>query len=118
MRKRLLASLIVCVALLTQLGASFWGAAVARDGDMGCHRVVIALASDDSAGSGHTPPAHHHESCSLCQLGFAMVDSEGPLLPVRAIAFVRQSRLPAVQEPPVLSVFNKGGPARAPPSHA
>jgi hypothetical protein len=118
MRKRLLASLIVCVALLTQFGASFWGAAAARDGYVGCHRAVNALAADDRTAPGQVPPAHDHESCALCQLGFAVVDSAGPLLPVRAVAFAWQSRLPAVQQPPFLAVLNKSGPARAPPSRA
>jgi hypothetical protein len=118
MRNRLLASLIVCVALLTQIGASFWGAAAARDGYVGCHKAAIALAAHDKFAPGQVPPAHDHDSCSLCQLGFAAVDSEAPLLPVRALAYVWRLRLLAGLEPPFLSVLNKSGPARAPPSRA
>ena len=45
MSKQVVASLIVCVALLTQLGASFWGAAAARDGNAPCHRVMTVSAT-------------------------------------------------------------------------
>jgi hypothetical protein len=118
MSKRVVASLIVCVALLTQLGASFWGAAAARDGIAPCHRVItVASAAQDAAGQPSGAPApHDHASCSLCQLGFSVVSSDAPVFVAETLVF--QSRV-ALPEPDALSpraVFNRSAPARAPPS--
>lgn len=126
MSKRVLASLIVCVALLTQIGASFWGAAAARDGHAPCHRQLSAAAakapsgvSSDAAGAPMQAPApHDHASCSLCQLGFSVVRGDTPVFVAQAVVFY--SRV-ARAEPQALaprSVFNASAPARAPPSRA
>ncbi len=89
MRNRLLATLIVCVALLTQLGASFSGATAARDGFAGCHRPIVAWSAAERQSSGGNgipagaPAPHDHASCSLCQLGFTAISSETPATPAR-----------------------------------
>ncbi|QGM96885.1 hypothetical protein [Methylocystis parvus] len=128
MRKRLLASLIVCVALLTQLGASLSDAAAAR-GYVRCHMAVAASASVSAVESAAekaapagvpagAPAPHDHASCALCQLGLAAIDAHAPVLPARSIKpYWRVARI-AVDAPPLLSVFNRSGPARAPPSRA
>lgn len=119
MSKRMLASLIVCVALLTQLGASFWGATAARDGYLPCHRE-IAVSADLSRDAGRKPmgaPApHDHASCSLCQLGFSVVSSDAPLFEARAVAFHSRVALEEPDIPAPRAVFNRSAPARAPPS--
>jgi hypothetical protein len=118
-RKRLLASLIVCVALLTQLGASFWGAAAARDGIAPCHRVmtVSATTQGDAAGKSTGAPApHDHASCSLCQLGFSVVNSDAPVFVAENLAYHFRVALTEPDFPAPRAVFNRSAPARAPPS--
>ncbi len=119
MRKKLLASLIVCVALLTQIGASFWGAAAAREGFAPCHRQIAVSLADHA--DGKSPPSggpvsHDHASCSLCQLGLTAIGAAAPVLPARSIGPQwRMSPSPA-DAPPPLARFNKSAAARAPPS--
>ncbi len=122
MRKRLLASLIVCVALLTQLGASFWGAAAARDGYVFCHRQIVAAAASDASSSpakdapSGAPLAHDHGSCSLCQLGFSIIGGEPPYYSAQAIRFHWRIAFTERDVQAPRSVFNLNAPARAPPS--
>lgn len=122
MRKRLLASLIVCVALLMQIGASFSGAAAARAGDAPCHRQVAAMAdavAPDVAGGKSLPTgapvSHDHASCSLCQLGLTAIDSVAPVLPARAVAPEWRVSLKWADPPSSRPPFNKSAPPRAPP---
>jgi hypothetical protein len=125
LRKPLLASLIVCVALLAQLGASLWGAAAAREVLIECHKNIAWSARADikrSAESGRqapaqTPSRHDHASCSLCQLGFSFVHKEATTFEARAAAHERVR----IAEPRALApiiVFNRSAPARASPSRA
>jgi hypothetical protein len=125
-RHRLLASLIVCVALLTQFGASLWGAAAARDGLPGCHKSIAwsataAHAAPTEDAGGGTPaqklPGHDHASCSLCQLGFSFIHSDAPVFEARVVAHKRV-RLGEPAHVDVVAVFNRGAPARAPASQA
>jgi hypothetical protein len=118
-------TLIVCVALLTQFGASLWGAAAARDGMVGCHKSIpyssaVEYSRTVDAGRetpAQTPAGHDHASCSLCQLGFSFIQSEEPVVEERLLAHRRVSLVePAIPAPIV--VFNRGAPARAPPSQA
>ncbi len=123
--KRLLASLIVCVALLTQFGASLWGAAAARDGLVGCHKSMAWSATANAAtpsDPGQAAPAQapskpDHACCSLCQLGSGFIQSEAPVFEARAVAY-RRVLLAEPVAPEPLRVFNRGAPARAPPSQA
>jgi hypothetical protein len=119
MRNRLLASLIVCVALLTQLGASLWGATAAREGYVGCHRQIapyaIAGAPVSDAGAPVGAPAHDHASCFLCQLGLSAVDSDAPTLPARLLTPIWRFALSKPDASPRLHALNRNAPARAPP---
>lgn len=122
MRKRLLASLIVCVALLTQIGASFWGAAAAREGYAPCHRRAVAIAdamATDVAGGKSLPTgapvSHDHGSCSLCQLGLTIIGSDAPVLPVRAVAHAWRVSTNWTEARPPGFAYNKSAPPRAPP---
>lgn len=122
MRRRLLASLIVCVALLTQLGASFWGAAAARDGYVFCHRQIVVAQTQDAppapvknAPAG-APLSHDHGSCSLCQLGFSVIGAEPPHFSAQAIRFHWRIAFVERDAPAPRFVFNLNAPARAPPS--
>ncbi|WP_424360849.1 hypothetical protein [Methylocystis parvus] len=122
MRKRLLASLIVCVALLTQIGASLWGAAAAREGYAPCHRSAVALADGVASGvaGGQSlptgaPVSHDHGSCSLCQLGLTVIGGEAPVLPVRAVAHAWRVPADWVEAHPPGFAYNKSAPPRAPP---
>ncbi len=122
MRKRLLASLIVCVALLTQIGASFWGAAAARDSHIFCHRQIATVSTADAPRAdakgtpGTAPAGHDHASCSLCQLGFTIIDSEPPFFSAQAIRFQFRIAFAEPDVPAPRSAFNLNAPARAPPS--
>ncbi len=123
MRKRLLASLIVCVALATQLGASLWGAAAARDGYVGCHRSpAFSVSLDEASPASRTEspvPAsqtHDHASCSLCQLGFSVIDPVAPVLQAEPVVFHTRVARVETDTPPTRVVFNRSAPARAPPS--
>jgi hypothetical protein len=125
-RHRLLASLIVCVALLTQFGASLWGAAAARDGLPGCHRniawSVTADVKTSDAGGSEAPtnlPAagHDHASCSLCQLSLGFTQSVPPAFDAIVVAHVRVV-LAELRAPKPTVVLNRSAPARAPPSQA
>lgn len=123
MRQRLLASLIVCVALLTQLSASLWGAAAAREGYAGCHKQTAIVAAPDAGNDRSTPfdapTPHDHASCSLCQLGFTAIDSDAPSLPAAPPAPYRQVAAAAESAvPPHARIFNRNAPARAPPFRA
>lgn len=122
MRQRLLASLIVCVALLTQLGASLWGAAAAREGYAGCHKqTAIVLAPDarnDRPAPFDAPAPHDHASCSLCQLGFTAIDSDAPSLPAGRPASYWRVSAAELAVPPRAKIFNRNAPARAPPFRA
>ncbi len=122
MRKKLFASLIVCVALLTQIGASFWGAAAARDGFVYCHRQIVAAPTPDAPSTpakdapAGAPLAHDHASCSLCQLGFSAIGSEPPFFSAEAIRFHwRVAFIERDSEAPRF-VIDLNAPARAPPS--
>jgi hypothetical protein len=128
MRKKLLATLIVCVALLTQIGASLSGAAAARDGIAGglwCHKQIAAAYAakagaatppgDTSAPNG-APASHDHASCSFCQAGVDAPTMDAAWPAPRIVAFSR--RLALLAPAPVFApVFNRSAPARAPPSH-
>lgn len=123
MSKRVVASLIICVALLTQLGASFWGAAAARDGMTPCHRVMTVAAAvstpgqDDAGGKpANAPVTHDHASCSLCQLGFSVVSSDAPVFEARPVVFYSRISLAESESPAPRVIFNHSAPARAPPS--
>jgi hypothetical protein len=123
-RNRVLASLIVCVALLTQFGASLWGAAAARDGLPGCHRNIawsatadVTRPDDGGAAPEQKPAGHDHGSCSLCQLSFGFFYSETPVFEARVVAHQRV-RLGEPAPLDVIAVFNRSAPARAPPSQA
>lgn len=122
MKKRLLASLIVCVALLTQLGASLWGAATARDGYVSCRRphatvsVAGAALFDVKGAPAGAPAAHDHASCTLCQLGFCAIGGEPPFFSAEAIRFHWRVDFAEPNVVVVPSVFNLNAPARAPPS--
>lgn len=122
MRQRLFASLIVCVALLTQLGASLWGAAAAREGYAGCHKQTAIVAAPDARNDRRAPldapTPHDHASCSLCQLGFTAVDSDAPSLPAGRQAPYRQVAAAESAVPPHARIFNRNAPARAPPFRA
>jgi hypothetical protein len=122
-RNRLIASLIVCVALLTQFGASLWGAVEAREGLPNCHRNIAWSATADVTRpdvARHEAPAqksagHDHGSCSLCQLSFGLFYSEAPVFEARVVTHQRVS----LSEPADLDVivtFNRSAPARASPS--
>jgi len=125
LHRRLLASLIICVALLTQFGASLWGAATARDGVVGCHKTIAWTAMADVGPSGDTdreapaqsPSKPDHACCSLCQLSFGFFKSEAPVFETRAVAY-RRVLLAEPAAPAPLTVFNRSAPARAPPSQA
>lgn len=122
MHQRLLASLIVCVALLTQLGASLWGAAAAREGYPGCHRqtaIVAATDARDDRGAPFGAPApHDHASCSLCQLGVMAIDSGAPSLPARRLEPDWRLESTEWAAPPPRKIFNRNAPARASPALA
>lgn len=125
MRKRLLASLIVCVALLTQLGASFWGATTARDGSVWCHKLISAsVALDAQQPGGETgrpagaPAPHDHASCSLCQLGFSVIDGAAPVFDAQAVKFYSRVALVEPAAPAPRALFNRSASARAPPFKA
>lgn len=124
MPKRFLASLIVCVALLTQLGASFWGAAAARDGVAPCHQTtsidaMAGRADGKPMGAPMGAPApHDHASCALCQLGFSVVDSAPPIFVQRNVVSQAVVTAPEPDLPAPRAIFNRSAPARAPPSRA
>jgi hypothetical protein len=126
LRTRLLASLIVCVALLTQFGVSLWGATTARDGFPGCHRPVdgyAAAAVVDPAPAAsqkapaQTPAKPDHACCSLCELSFGFLGSDAPVFETH-VAVRRLVRFGAPADMDVIAVFNRSAPARAPPSQA
>ncbi|MGJ0509599.1 MAG: hypothetical protein ACR652_21245 [Methylocystis sp.] len=125
MRTRLLASLIVCVALLAQFVASLWGAAEAREGPLGCHKTYAWSATVDAKQSAdtsqqtpaQTPSGHDHATCSLCQLGFSVVQSEAPDIETRVLAH-ESVKLDEPQAPAPISVLNYSAPARGSPSQA
>ncbi len=120
MSKRVAASLIICVALLTQIGVSLWGAAAARDGVTLCNRDTLVSAMAPGRPADHptnAPASHDHAACSLCQLGFSFISGEAPYFVVETLAY--QHRV-ALVEPDVWAqraIFNRSAPARAPPSH-
>jgi hypothetical protein len=119
LRKRLLASLIVCVALLTQFGASLLGATEARAGLIGCHESVAWSSPAERSAEprrvpAQTPVRHDHASCYLCQLGFSIVRSEAPNIETRVVAHHRV-RLAEPQPPAPITVLNYSAPARASP---
>ncbi|KAF2989656.1 hypothetical protein OGR47_01205 [Methylocystis sp. MJC1] len=120
MRQRLLASLIVCVALLTQLGASLWGAAAAREGYAGCHRQAAIVAATDARGGRGAPfgapTPHDHASCSLCQLGLTAIDSDAPSLPARRLEPYWRIEAAESAASPLGKIFNRNAPARASPA--
>jgi hypothetical protein len=124
-QKRLLASLIVCVALLTQFGASLWGAAAARDGLVGCHKNIAysdradlrRVPDADRGAPAQTPAKPDHACCSLCELGFGFLGSEAPVFETH-VAARRLVRSGAPADMDVIAVFNRSAPARAPPSQA
>ncbi|WP_363350250.1 hypothetical protein [Methylocystis echinoides] len=120
MRKRLLASLIVCVALLTQLGASFAGAAAARDGFVFCHRQIVAAQAsapaDVKGAPAQAPLGADHASCSLCQLGFSVISGEPPYFLAQALRFYLRVAFVERDAPAPRSAINLNAPARAPPS--
>jgi hypothetical protein len=77
---------------------------------------AVRLAGSEQRPAGEDP-RHDHHSCSICQLGM----SATPLDPLALFSFVlnqdwrRSKFVPRVE--PVLSFrFNRGAPARAPPS--
>lgn len=120
MRKSLHVSLIVCVALLTQLGASFWAAAMARDGYAGCERRIefapLNSTADDNKGvPADAPTPHDHTSCSMCQGGFDVIVGEAPVLPPRAIEQYWPVAFSSIEAPPLRSSINRSAAARAPP---
>jgi hypothetical protein len=125
LRIRLLASVLICVALLTQFGASLWGAAAARDGLPGCHRSIAWSTNADVTRPdtvGNEAPAqksagHDHASCSLCQLSFGLYYSEAPVFEARLLTH-RRVPLGEPANLDVIAVFNRSAPARAPPSRA
>ncbi len=122
MQKRLLASLILCVALLTQFGASLWGAAVARDGYVGCHKQPSAIAIADARGvnDGDAPPGapapHDHLSCFLCHLGFTAIDNAAPALSALPLLPYRRITLVEPDVCPRSAALNWNALARAPPA--
>jgi hypothetical protein len=118
MRNRLLASLIVCVALMTQAVASLGGAAAARDLDAHCSPIVRVAAFDAASQAPQAPAAHHHDSCPLCQIGFATIGVDAPFLPVRRVAPRWRAPLPESGPPLPGSDGNRNALARAPPSRA
>ncbi|MGJ0393202.1 MAG: hypothetical protein ACR650_10725 [Methylocystis sp.] len=124
MRKRLFASLIVCVALLTQLGASLWGAAAARDGYTGCHKQAPAFAIADARGANDgdapsgAPAPHGHATCFLCQFGFTAIDTASPALSARPLLPYRRVTLVGPDACPRSAALNWNALARAPPPSA
>lgn len=122
MSRRIVASLIVCVALLTQIGASFWAVAAARDGMALCDRPVAASAmptpGQDGAGDppASAPAPHDHASCSLCQLGFSAVASQSPIFETRPVVFYARISRGESEAPAPRVILNRSAPARAPPS--
>jgi len=125
LHRRLLASLIICVALLTQFGASLWGAAAARDGVVGCHKSMAWSTTTDFGRAGEegratpaeAPAKPDHDCCSLCELSFGFLESETPVFETQAVAY-RRVLLAEPVTPAPLVVFNRSAPARAPPSQA
>ncbi len=121
LRKHLLASLIVCVALLTHFGASLWNATAMRADLTGCHLNVAWSSPADVERSGapdgapaQTPVPHDHASCSLCQLGFSIVRSDAPDIEAWVIAH-RRVRLTEPHTRVPITVLNFSAPARASP---
>jgi hypothetical protein len=134
MRLKLLATLIVCVSFLTQFGASLSGASAARDGTLGrlwCHKQISVAATaksaptksveaplgDKSAPNG-APFSHDHGSCSFCQLGVDAPPFDANVLAPRIVGISWRTAKAETESPLPRYVFNRGAPARAPPSQA
>lgn len=125
MSRRLLASLLLCVGLLTQaLAPAFKAGAEAvncRERHAGRTIAASDVVAPDRSRQSPAPDgaAHDHGSCSLCQFGW----SEAPLATWPASAAILTfgwSRISFVSEvaPFAPSRLNPGAPARAPPSLA
>lgn len=119
MRKRLLATLIVCAALATQFGASLAGAAAVRDGYAACHKFFSAAGADAAenqrAPAPASPSSHDHAACSLCQIGFNAIDVNLPALPWPTVEPHRQTVAALPEARPFACEYNRNAPARAPP---
>lgn len=128
---RILAALIVCVAMLAHAlafnAASFAASrSDARSGFEACKLHAAQTAIDGAlrnAASGETPAddtkRHDHGSCPLCQLGV----SAPPLVDMLAVALIRthdvlRVAIVARDQRTSAARFNRGAPVRAPPSHA
>jgi hypothetical protein len=123
MRPRLLAPLIVCVALLTQLFAPIsvagqMGRMSAAVGAPHCemHALHAAPAAENGQPPAGNPTKHDHEACVFCRLGAsAPTNFETPTvarretLPTRIRAASAKCAIAAIY-------YNRNAPARAPPS--
>lgn len=128
MRRKMIATLIICVTLVMQFGASLSGAAAARDGfadSPWCHNqaaVVDAAAPADrvsfngKTSPGGAPLEHDHASCSFCQIGFTAALLETSVFEALVIEPYRRIALIEPASPATRVVFNRSAPARAPPS--
>lgn len=123
MRRRLLSTVILCVALLTQFAASL-SVASARAGfgdAFRCHGAIAVRAAGGAdarpAGDEDAPPPHNHADCAYCQCGPADAPTPADVLAPRPIPLAWRVAIPAAEEPaPRFSSFNPGAPARASPS--
>ena len=128
MRRKLIATLIICITLVMQFGASLSGAAAARDGFSAspwCHKQSAAIAAaspaasvDEKTAPGGAPGTHDHASCSFCQIGFTAALFETTVFEALAIEPYRRIALIVPETPKRGFSFNRSAPARAPPSLA
>lgn len=123
MKRRLLAPLVLCVALLTQLLAPVSAAGqMARMGsdvdgvecEMHAHHAGSKAAPVQAPAGGAAQ--HDHASCVFCQLGASASPAFEAPAPDRVHApAIRIVFTPFEREIRVFS-FNRNAPARAPPS--
>jgi hypothetical protein len=134
MRSKLIATLIICVSFLTQIGASLSGAAAARDGFGGrlwCHNQIVsqigaakaAVANEattprDAPAPKGAPVSHDHGSCSFCQAGMDAPTIGAAVIAPRHVKLTWRAALAEAEAPVFRSALNRGAPARAPPSLA
>ncbi|WP_036284192.1 DUF2946 family protein [Methylocystis sp. ATCC 49242] len=126
MRRHLFATFLICVALLTQLGAPFAGGLATTGGVFAdairceIHSIVAGPTADSSAGrlnGGDTaPPAHDHASCALCQLGVGDAPVETAAAPVRMVRIFGRITIAESAAPVIGFSLNRNAPARAPPA--
>jgi hypothetical protein len=125
MRSKLIATLIICVSFLTQIGASLSGAAAARDGFGGrfwCHNQIVsqivsqigvakaAVSNDattprDAPGPKGAPVSHDHGSCSFCQAGVDAPTIGAAVIAPRLVKLTWRTALAEADAPVFRSAF-------------